>query len=80
MALRICMESKRQNEDILTNQQVAQPKSVGNTVSDIVVNGEPPVTSRRSQCKQSKKETESVSNKQRELRQLDLKLRKWEEN
>ena len=37
------------------------------------------VSGRTSQCKQSKKETESVSNKQRELRQFNLNLRKWEE-
>ena len=58
---------------------MALPKSVGNTVSDMVVNGESPVSSRSSQCKQPKKETESISNRQRELRQLGLKLRKWEE-
>ena len=41
---KLSSELEWQNADILTNQQAALPKSVGNTVSDMVVNGEPPVS------------------------------------
>lgn len=63
-----------------SSPQVTWPKSIVCDATDTFVSDGPLVVSgRTSQCKQSKKETESVSNKQRERRQFGLKLRKWEE-
>ena len=59
--------------------EIVQSKSASTSVKDASVNQETTAPNRSNQSKPSKKDIDANGNKQRELRQWDLKLRKWEE-
>ena len=67
--------------DLSTSNEVeiVQSKSASTSVKDASVNQETTAPNRSNQSKPSKKDIDGNGNKQRELRQWDLKLRKWEE-